>query len=105
MNETKATVRETINHQPSGGKAWAAELIGRDPKYTFTREFLNPVDTNRSSSGKTGSNTYELEDGKLYQLKPSWKDKYFATVRDGKLVEVTVKEALAIVDAMEADNV
>ena len=93
------TVLHTINYQPSGGSACAAEITGRDPKYTFAREFLDPVDTDRSSSGRTGSNTYELHEGKIYQVKPSWKDKYFMIVKDNQLMKIGVKEALEIVDS------
>ena len=84
-----------VNHQPSGGKEWVAEIVGRDPKYTFRREFLNAVARDWSYSGKTGTTSYELEPGKIYEVNEPWKGRRFVEIQDGKIVTLTVDEALA----------
>jgi len=85
-----------INYQPSGGKCWAARVTGRDPRYGLSRDFLPTVAADRSSSGKTGSNTYELAEGELYEIHPAWQNRYFATVREGEVIQLSTAEALAL---------
>ena len=84
-----------VNHQPSGGKEWVAEIAGRDPKYKFERKFLKAVAYDWSYSGKTGTTSYELEPGKIYEINEPWKGRRFVKIQDGKIVTLTVDEALA----------
>ena len=84
-----------INHQPSGGKEWVAEIVGRDPKYTFKREFLNAVARDWSYSGKTGTTAYELENGKIYEINEPWKDRRFVEVRNGEIKTLDTEEVLS----------
>ena len=58
-----------INHQPSGGKEWVAKILGKDTKYGYQREFLQPIHRDWSSSGKTGWTYYRLERGFTYEIK------------------------------------
>lgn len=86
-----------INHQPSGGKEWVAEITGRHPKYKFNREFLSPVERNWSGSGKTGSTSFELEAGKIYEVNEPWRGRRFVAVRNGEVVTLTAEEVLAAI--------
>lgn len=84
-----------IRRQPSGGKEWIAEIIGRDPKYTYKREFLRPVGRNWSSSGRTGSTAFELEEGKIYEINEPYKGREFVEVRNGRIIIISPEEVLA----------
>ena len=83
-----------VNHQPSGGKEWVAEITGRDPKYTFKREFLNAVARDWSYSGKTGTTSYELEPGKVYEVNEPWKGRRFVEVQNGEVKTLTAEDVL-----------
>lgn len=83
-----------VNHQPSGGREWVAEITGRHPKFQFERKFLTPVDRKWSSSGKTGWTFFEVEEGKIYQVQEPFKGRYFITIRDGKEQILDVAEVL-----------
>ncbi len=84
-----------INRQPSGGKEWVAEIVGRDPKYKFKREFLLPVSHDRSSSGKTGFTSFELEPGKVYEVNEPWKGRWFVEIQNGELKTLNTEEVLS----------
>lgn len=84
-----------VNHQPSGGKEWVAEITGRDPKYTFKREFLNAVSRDWSYSGKTGTTSYELEPGKIYEVNEPWKGRRFVEIQNGELKTLNTEEVLS----------
>ena len=84
-----------INHQPSGGKEWMAEIVGRDPKYKFQREFLQPVSRDWSSSGKTGFTSFELEPGKVYEVNEPWKGRRFVEIQNGELKTLNTEEVLS----------
>ena len=84
-----------VNHQPSGGKEWVAEITGRHPKYKFNREFLNPVERKWSSSGKTGTTSYELEPGKIYEVNEPWRGRRFVEVQNGEIVVISAEEVLS----------
>jgi len=84
-----------VNHQPSGGKEWVAEITGRDPKYTFKREFLNAVARNWSYSGKTGTTSFELEPGKVYEINEPWKGRRFVEIQNGELKTLNTEEVLS----------
>ncbi len=82
-----------INHQPSGGREYVAEIVGTHPKWGLARSFLAGT-RDWSSSGKTGFTGFEIESGKIYEVKPSWKDPYYVTLdNDGDIVEVSAAEA------------
>ena len=84
-----------VNHQPSGGKEWVAEIVGRDPKYKFKREFLQPVSRDWSSSGKTGFTSFELEPGKVYEVNEPWKGRRFVEVKNNEIVAISAEEVLS----------
>lgn len=79
-----------VRHQPSGGKEWVAEITGRHPRFNFERNFLNPVARNWSSSGKTGTTSFLLQEGKVYEVNEPWKGRYFITVQNGEVVDIDV---------------
>lgn len=84
-----------INHQPSGGKEWVAEIVGRDPKYKFKREFLKSVSRDWSSSGKTGFTSFELEPGKVYEVNEPWKGRRFVEVKNGEIQPLDIEGVLS----------
>ena len=84
-----------VNHQPSGGKEWVAEIVGRDPKYKFKREFLQPVSRDWSYSGKTGLTSFELEPGKVYEVNEPWKGRRFVEIQNGEIVVISAEEVLS----------
>lgn len=84
-----------------GSKPWAAEITGRDPKFKFSRKFINP-NWDYSESNSKGSRGvklwFTLESGKLYEIshRVSWKrtERFFATVtEDGDIKHLTDQEA------------
>jgi len=83
-----------INHQPSGGKAWVAKITGLCSKYNFKREFLVAYKKERSYSGKTGQNYYELKDGYFYEANIPWKGRQYYKVIDGKIVDINPEEII-----------
>ena len=84
-----------VNHQPSGGKEWVAEITGRDPKYTFKRKFINPVARNWSYSGKTGTTSFELEPGKVYEINEPWKGRRLVEIQNGELKTLNTEVVLS----------
>lgn len=78
MADRQTVIR--VNHQPSGGKEWVAEITGTHPKFGWAREFLRPIGRNRSSSGKTGSTSFLVLPDKIYQVNEPWKGRYFIMV-------------------------
>src|SRR5690606_33878242 len=77
-------------HQPSGGKEWVAEIVGRHPRFNFERRFLNPAARNWSSSGKTGTTSFLLQAGNVYEVNEPRKGRYFITVQNGEIVDIDV---------------
>jgi hypothetical protein len=98
--EAKQTKKVTleIRHQPSGGKEWIAEIVGRHPRFNFERRFLNPIARDWSSSGKTGTTTFLLEEGKVYEVNEPFAGRYFVTVVAGEIVEIAADEAAQKID-------
>lgn len=86
---------------------WVAEITGRDPKYGYRREFLH-YQKDYSRANSTGTRgiyaTYVLDEGRLYEVSApqSWSatDRYFCTVRDGRIVRLSQEEADDWVDTM-----
>ena len=99
-----ATIIE-VNHQPTGGKEWVAEITGRHPKFGLNREFQKVVARNWSSTGRTGSTAFEIEEGKLYEINEPYKGRRFVTVREGQIQEISAEEAMRIVDELEKGEV
>ena len=84
-----------LNHQPSGGREWVAEITGTHPKYKLNRDFLRPVARDWSYSGKTGTTSFILEIGKIYEVNEPWGDRYFAKIENGEVVRMEAEEVLA----------
>ena len=95
VKEMKRNMVIKVNHQPSGGKEWVAEIIGRDPKYKFKREFLQPVSRDWSYSGKTGLTSFELEPGKVYEVNEPWRGRRFVEVKNNEIVTISAEEVLS----------
>jgi len=95
VKEMKRNMVIKIKHQPSGGKEWVAEIVGRDPKYKFKREFLQPVSRDWSSSGKTGTTSFELEAGKVYEVNEPWRGRRFVEIQNNEIVVISAEEVLS----------
>lgn len=99
------TKRIAVNHQPSGGREWVAEIKGTHPKYRFEREFLGEDGRNWSSSGKTGTTYYEIEYGKVYEVNVPWGERYFFRLdADGESERLFASEVKAILDGETASR-
>lgn len=79
---------------------WVAEIVGRDPKFRYSRKFLK-ANWQRKRSNGNGSRGVELwftlESGKVYEVKSpqTWKhtDHYFCTVsEDGDVIRISEYE-------------
>ncbi|MDP9437852.1 MAG: hypothetical protein M3P49_03770 [Actinomycetota bacterium] len=93
------TKRIAVNHQPSGGREWVAEIKGTHPKYRFEREFLLDDGRSWSGSGKTGTTYYEVEHGKVYEVNVPWGERYFFRLdEDGERERLSTSEVKAILD-------
>jgi len=86
--QTENGIKISANYQPSGGKTWMAEITGEHQKYGLDREFESEIDQRRSSSGKTGSNLYHAEEGKVYEMKVAWGDRFFFTVENREITYI-----------------
>jgi hypothetical protein len=87
------TKRIAVNHQPSGGREWVAEIKGTHPKYRFEREFVGEDERNWSGSGKTGTTYYAVEYGKVYEVNVPWGERYFFRLgKDGERERLTRSE-------------
>ena len=95
VKEMKRNMIIKVNHHPSGGKEWVAEIVGRDPKYKFKREFLQPVSRDWSYSGKTGTTSFELEPGKVYEVNEPWRGRRFVEVKNNEIVTISAEEVLS----------
>lgn len=84
-----------VRHQPSGGKEWVARIVGRHPKWKFEREFVSPTARKWSGSGKTGTTTFELEEGAIYEVNEPWRGRCFVEVRNGGVYEIGAAEVLS----------
>ncbi len=83
-------------------KPWIAEITGTDPKYTFSRKFINSnwQRERENSAGSRGCYLYFiLKNNHIYEIRSyvSWKteDRYFARVTgEGKLVRLEKREVI-----------
>ena len=94
--ESGGPVTLEINHS-SKQKEWIAEITGTDKKYKYKREFIRPTKKDWSSSGKNGTTTFELEEGKVYDISPSYKRRYFAKVENGQIVKIDEGDVLSYI--------
>lgn len=104
MTTTTMTTVIWVRHQPSGGKEWIAEIIGRDPKYTYKRNFLQPVGRDWSSSGRTGSTAFELEEGKIYEIREPYRGRRFVAVQNGEIITISPEDVLARISRKEGEK-
>jgi hypothetical protein len=74
-------------------KSYVAKITGLDEQYGFQRIFINPSDKTRSSTGKTGTNTYDLDDfaDGIYEIQEVGEKKYYNVVA-GKLTKIDKKD-------------
>jgi len=81
------------------GKTYVARITGRHPRYVFNRDFLSIADKRRSSSRKTGSNTYELPltEGTIYEVSETGDRKYYI-IKKGKMTKITNADARQLVE-------
>ncbi|MCM0627359.1 hypothetical protein M5J14_22950 [Lysinibacillus sp. OL1_EC] len=72
-------------------KTWVAEIVGLDAKYGFNRQFIN---------GQEDENIrglfFTLEEGKVYDVNCAQRGREYATIRKGKVVELSQNEVKAL---------
>jgi len=90
-----------INHQPSGGREWVAEITGTDPKYKLRRKFVSIHQKDWSSSGKTGTTSFKLEESKIYEINEPYNGRRFVIVKNGEAEQITAEEVTDILKKAE----
>ena len=71
-------------------RAWLAEVVGADERYTFNRKFLDVYE----DGGRWLD--FMLEDNKLYNWFES-NEQQFGIVQNGKLYEINKQDALELI--------
>ena len=84
-----------LNHQPSGGKEWVAEITGRDPKYKFKREFCNLFIATGVVAVKQEQQALNWKQGKIYEINEPWKDRRFIEIKNGQIRTINTEEVLS----------
>ena len=80
----------------SKGTAYVARITGLHPRYKFAREFVRPVEMNRSWSGKNGTNTYYIAEDGIYEKAYGSEREYFL-IQNGEARQIDMGTALALV--------
>lgn len=73
-------------------KSWVAEIVGTHAKFKFERQFINKFKGVELETNKI----YTLEEGKVYDVN-NVNSRYYATVRNGQLVELNESEVMELV--------
>lgn len=73
-------------------KSWVAEIVGTHAKFKFERNFVNKFQGVELETNKI----YTLEEGKVYDVN-NVNYRYYATVRNGQLVELNEGEVMELV--------
>lgn len=73
-------------------KSWVAEIVGTHAKFKFERSFINKFRGVELETNKV----YTLEEGKVYNVN-NVNTRYYATVRNGRLVELNESEVMELV--------
>lgn len=83
-------------------RPWVAEITGRDPRYQYSRKFLDGQKdySEANSIGSRGVYVYyHLEPGRIYEVNDlaTWRrtDRYFCRVEDGRVIRMAEEEVLA----------
>lgn len=71
--------------------SWCAEIVGKCQKFGLKREFLKK--DVEMTSRKMGNVHYTLESGKIYQVQPPFKNRYFLLNNE----EVSMEKVLELV--------
>ncbi len=70
--------------RPGSPRTYVAEITGTGGKYGLEREFQSPSSRSRSGSGKTGKDTFTLEEGKTYEIAEPYKDRRYVKIANGQ---------------------
>lgn len=90
-----------VTHVPKEGKSWVAEIGGRTRKFGLHRFFLVPIAKDWTERQPDGISTYELTDGKLYQVQPSGQARAFVRVVADQVVILDLPEARKALDRLD----
>ena len=90
-------------------RGWIAEITGKDPKYKLAREFMGERDYSQADqhTGEGAITTAELQEGQLYEINaphPDGTERYFATVVEDALQELSFREVMERLEAREATS-
>lgn len=88
-------ILRTSNRQP----AYLAEIKGLHPKYELDRKFIDKEDFEITGNCME----YEMEENKLYNWKES-RVQHFGFVKNGKLIEISKGDAIAIASGASMVN-
>jgi len=80
----------------SRGTAYVARITGLHPRYKFAREFVRPMEKNRSWSGKNGTNIYYITEDGIYE-KAYGSDREYFLIQNGVARQIDLGTVLAMV--------
>ena len=80
----------------SKGTAYVARITGLHPRYKFAREFVRPMEKNRSWSGKNGTNIYYITEDGIYEKAYGSEREYFL-IQNGVARQIDLGTVLALV--------
>ena len=80
----------------SRGTAYVARITGLHPRYKFDREFVRPMEKNRSWSGKNGTNIYYITEDGIYE-KAYGSEREYYIIENGVARQIDLGTVLALV--------
>ena len=80
----------------SRGTAYVARITGLHPRYKFDREFVRPMEKNRSWSGKNGTNIYYITEDGIYE-KAYGSEREYYIIENGVARQIDLGTVLAMV--------
>lgn len=80
----------------SRGTAYVARITGLHPRYKFDREFVRPMEKNRSWSGKNGTNIYYITEDGIYE-KAFGSEREYYIIENGVARQIDLGTVLAMV--------
>lgn len=90
-------------------RSYVASLKGLDPKYEFSREFLDVASIPwRSKSGKTWESAYDVREGRIYESEEYGERRYFKVDPACKIVKLgkdDVIQELKILEQQRSEKV
>jgi hypothetical protein len=92
----------TLDYSVRYGKSYIAKIVGPHDVYHLDRVFMHPVDTTRSCSGKTGTQSYKITEDGYYEVQEEGERTYYNFHLDS-LEKTTLDEVNEMIKQMVGD--